>query len=146
MVKNYTSQVQADRSIQHIEKCLVKHGVKSLMRMYDNKKLSGIAFIISVNGKDIPFKMPARIDRIEKQMRKAVLRPRDGTMERIGEQAERTAWRLLSDWIDIQMSLIELDQVELIEVFLPYMYDVSKDETFYEKMKSSGFTLLEHKR
>ena len=146
MVKNYTSQVQADRSIQHIEKCLVKHGVKSLMRMYDNKKLSGIAFIISVNGKDIPFKMPARIDRIEKQMRKAVLRPRDGTMERIGEQAERTAWRLLSDWIDIQMSLIELDQVELIEVFLPYMYDVSKDETFYEKMKSSGFTLLENKK
>jgi hypothetical protein len=65
-----------------------------------------------------------------------------GTIAKIKEQSERTAWKLLSDWVDIQMSLIELDQVELIEVFMPYLYDVAKDQTFFEKMKAEGFAML----
>jgi hypothetical protein len=41
------------------------------------------------------------------------------------------------------MSLIELDQVELVEVFMPYIYDYSKNQTLFEKMKVSGFAMLE---
>jgi hypothetical protein len=41
------------------------------------------------------------------------------------------------------MSLIELDQAELVEVFMPYIYDYSKNQTFFEKMKTTGFIMLE---
>lgn len=146
MVKNYTSQVPVNRSVQHIEDRLVKHGAKNILKLYDNKKLTGVAFIVSVNQKDIPFRLPARIDRVEKQLRSTIKRPRTGTMDRIVQQAERTAWRLLADWVDVQISLIELDQVELIEVFMPYIYDHTSDQTFFEKMKASGFKLLENRK
>jgi hypothetical protein len=145
-IKNYTSEVPASRSVNHIEDRLVKHGAKNILKIYnEDKKLSGVAFIVSINGKEMPFRLPARIERVEKHLRESILRPRKGTLEKVKDQAERTAWKLLSDWVDIQMSLIELDQVELLEVFLPYIYDYEKERTFFEGMKSDGFKMLEHK-
>lgn len=145
MVKNYTSQVPASRSVQHIEDCLIKHGAKNIIKMIDNKKISGIAFVIAVNGKEIPFKLPSRVQNVEKQLKGSVKRPNSETYNRISEQAERTAWKLLSDWVDVQMSLVELSQIELMEVFLPYVYDPAKEQTLFEKMKGDGFSLLEYK-
>jgi hypothetical protein len=145
MIKNYTSQVPATRSVQRIEDLLVKHGSKNILKLYDQQKLTGIAFIISIDGRDIPFRLPARVDRVEQRLRKSIKRPRSGTMNKISDQATRTAWRLLSDWVEVQISLIELDQAELIEVFLPYMYDPSKEQTFFEKIKKDGFKLLENR-
>lgn len=145
-IKNYTSEVPASRSVNHIEERLVKHGAKNILKIYnDDKKLSGVAFIISLNGKDTPFRLPARIERVEKHLRDAITRPRKGTLDKLKSQAERTAWKLLSDWVDIQMSLIELDQVEFLEVFLPYIYDHGKERTFFERIKDEGFKMLDHK-
>lgn len=141
MIKNYTSQVPVNRSVQHIEDRLVKHGAQNILKLYEEKKLVGIAFIVSVNGEGVPFRLPARVDRVRKQMAGSVRRPRSGTMSRIEEQAARTAWKLLSDWVDIQMSLIELGQVELVEVFMPYIYDHSKGMTLFEKTKEDGSML-----
>lgn len=63
-IKNYTSTVPASRSVARIEDCLVKHGAKNIIKIYDSKKLTGIAFVVSINGKDIPFRLPARIDNV----------------------------------------------------------------------------------
>lgn len=145
MIKNYTSQVPASRSLAHIEERLVSHGAKEVLKLYESQKLTGVAFIVPVNGSDMPFRLPARIDRVEKTLRAAMHRPRPETLKRVAEQAERTAWRLLADWIDVQMSLVELDQVELVEVFMPYIYDYQKQQTFFERMKSTGFAMLEDK-
>jgi hypothetical protein len=135
-----------NHSGNHIEDRLVKQGAKNILKIYENEKLTGIAFIIDMGGKEMPFRLPARVERVEKRLREQVSRPRKETLSRISDQASRTAWKLLSDWVDIQMSLIELDQVEFIEVFMPYLYDFNKKITLFEKMKSSGFSLLEDKR
>lgn len=149
MVKNYTSEVPAARSVQRIEDRLVRAGAKNILKLYESARLVGVAFLVAVNGNDMPFRLPARIDRVDAVLRSQVKRPhrasrgRMGTMERIAQQAERTAWALLADWIDVQMSLVELDQVELVEVFMPYIYDHQKKETFFERMKATGFAMLE---
>ena len=36
-------------------------------------------------------------------------------------QANRTAWRIIKEWILAQMALIETEMVTVEEVFLPYM-------------------------
>ena len=143
MIKNYTSTIPVSRSVQHIEDRLVAHGARNIMKMYDNnKRLEGICFILCCQSKDIPFKLPARISNVEKVLRGAVKRPRDGTLNRIQDQAERTAWKIISDWVDIQISLIELQQVELLEVFLPYVYYPAERMTYFEKIQMGGYKLL----
>ena len=46
-------------------------------------------------------------------------------------QAERTAWRNVRDWIMAQMAIIEAGQVEMEEVFLPYLTD-RQGRTLYQ--------------
>jgi len=143
MIKNFTSTVPVSRSIQHIEDCLIRHGAHNILKMYDaDKKLESLCFIISVDGKDVPFKLPASVNKVEKVLRSAVKRPTKNTYQNIKEQAERTAWKLQSDWVDIQMSLIELNQVEIMQVFLAYVYFPAQKVTYFEKLKDSHFKML----
>ena len=142
MIKNYTSNVPPERSVNHIEKVLVAHGARNIMKTYTpDARLGGLSFVISLNGADRPFKVPARIDRVEARLRARVKKPRKGTLNRVSEQAERTAWKILADWVDIQMSLIDLDQAEFLEVFLPYVH-TGREQTFFEKIKEGSMRLL----
>jgi hypothetical protein len=143
MIKNYTSTVAVSRSIQHIEDCLIRRGAKNILKEYDeNKKLASICFTLTVDGKETPFKLPASVEQVKKILKASVRRPTSATYEKIKDQAERTAWKLQSDWVDIQMSLIELNQVEILQVFLAYVYDPARQQTYFEKMKASGYKLL----
>ncbi len=143
MIKNYTSTVPVSRSVQHIEDCLIRHGAHNILKMYDaDKKLESLCFIINVEGKDIPFKLPASVNKVESVLKAAVKRPTKNTYQNIKEQAERTAWKLQSDWVDIQMSLIELNQVEILQVFMAYVYFPAQKQTYFEKLKESQFKML----
>jgi len=144
-IKNYTSQVPVSRSVQRIEDCLIKFGAKNILKIIDNGKITGLAFVVSINGKDFPFKLPARIDKIVKHFQEKSKSMTASAATRAFEQAERTAWRLLHELIEIQMSLIHLEQTEIMEIFMPYIFDSTKNETLFEKMKKEDFNLLEHK-
>ncbi len=37
------------------------------------------------------------------------------------------------------MVMIELSKVEFMEIFLPYLYDASKEQTYYEKLKEKSY-------
>ena len=39
-------------------------------------------------------------------------------------------------------AMIKLEQAELLQVFLPYAYDMAKDQPLFDKVKESGFKLL----
>lgn len=140
---NYTSTVPVEKSISHIEETLVLYGAKDIMKRYDSMgRLSSICFIILFNGREIPFKLPAKIDACNKKFKESVKKPRRGTWEKIEQQAERTAWKIISDWIDLQTSMIELEQLELLQAFMPHVYDPHKEKTFYEEMKETRFLAL----
>lgn len=93
MIKNYTSQVPASRSIKRIEDMLIVHGARNILKTYDDDgQLSGICFQLAVDGQVIPFKLPARIENIERLLNAQIKRPTNATYERIKAQAARTAW------------------------------------------------------
>ena len=56
------------------------------------------------------------------------------------DQARRTAWRILKDWIQAQMALLETNMVEMEEIFLPYM--LSGEQTLYQALRANHFRAL----
>ena len=145
-IKKYTSQVSVINSINRIEHRLLQAGVTHISKSYSgNGSDKPVAMIFQITINDIPhtFKLPAKVEKVYKnflaERRKP---PTESVKQSIKAQAERTAWKILSDWIDIQVSLIELDQAEASEVFFPYLYDPQRDVTVYQLAKENNFTKL----
>jgi len=136
-----TSTVPAAQSIAYIEAKLAQHRATMIIKMYSPEgKVEAIAFEVEVHGMKMPFRLPAQLDACARTLKANLpLKARPETIAKIGEQAERTAWKIVADWIDAQLAMIELAQVELLEVFLPYVYDPHKKQTYFESIKARGF-------
>lgn len=142
-LKNYTSSAPVINSINRIEHKLALAGATHIAKTYDGEKPVGMIFQIPIQNIPMTFKLPAKPDNVFECMKKQRNRPPKGSaLETLRLQAARTAWKILSDWIDIQVSLIQVGQVEAIEVFLPYAYDGKSDQTLFEKMKENNFKQL----
>lgn len=143
MIKNYTSSVPSSTSVNYIEQKLVAHGATNIVKRYGpDKVLTSIMFQIDRGGQLVPVCLPARIDAVERTLKKQIRRPKPGTMERVRQQAERTAWKIISDWVDVQFAMITLEQAEFLEVFLPYVWSPDKERTFFETVKDGGYKML----
>jgi len=142
-IKNYTSTVAFETSVNRIEKNLVKAGANNILKTYDdNQILKGIQFTKELNGTTISFKVEAKTDKIYQLLMKEFTRPTEISKKNSLNQAERTAWKLISDWVDIQLSLIALDQADFMQIFLPYVFNLNTGKTFYSTIKESEFKLL----
>lgn len=137
MIKNYTSKVPAVRSISHIEEKLVAHGAQSIVKQYKEGKVAAVSFFLDIDGRLIPFRLPVKTDAVLKILKEEIRHPK------IEDQAERTAWKIISDWVDIQMALIDLKQAEMAEIFMPYMWSEKLGQSYYRIASERGFGLLE---
>lgn len=143
-MKNYTSTVPVTRTISRIESALVRGGAKGIQKQYEDGVLVAIFFSVDTGGKLLNIRLPANVEAVIKVLKKPVKRPREGTLDRIIEQADRTAWKLVQEWIEIQISMIEMEQADFLQVFLPYVWDGKT--TFYAAIKANGFKMLPEAR
>lgn len=145
-IKNYTSTVPASRSIAAAEETLISIGARNIMKEYNGfGKVDCLVFSIpKPNGEGvIAFKLPSNRNGIMKLLLKAYkYSPNKTQVENVEIQAERTAWKNIKEWVELQAVMIKLEQVETIQVFLPYAYDVQKHETLFEKIKHGGYKAL----
>lgn len=131
-----------------IQKILSESGAKSVMFDYnDNGQIETLSFAIEIDGTRVGFRLPAMVENVTQILYGG--RRRGGhkygmileITDSQREQAYRTAWANIRDWIDAQMALVKTRQVELIQVFLPYMV-MKGNQTLYDKVKKEpGFLL-----
>ncbi len=142
MLKNYTSTVPVSRSMAFIESKLVQNGAKAILRTYDkDRRVEAMCFSLEIDGRPVRFKLPARVSNCEAVLRANLsARARPETIKKIPDQAMRTAWKIVSDWVEAQMAMIELAQIEVMEVFMPYVFNGKY--TYYELIKEKGFKAL----
>lgn len=141
-LKNYTSQVPSSSSMGKIERCLVEAGATDISKKYHEGICIAVTFRMMVNDTPLFFQLPARVEACFNVFWKEVKRPQPNTRQKTREQAERTAWKIISDWVEVQLSMITLEQATPMQVFLPYVYDPKTEQTFYEKLAQNNFKLL----
>ena len=146
-LKNYTSTVPIDRTLRRIEAALVQAGATNISREYSaDHEIQAMRFAIAdpTVGKVIEIRLPVDAEAayavMVQEAKRERPRTRPKTMDKLRDQAGRTAWRLMEDWTRVQLSLIEMRQVELLQVFLPYVWNGRT--TFYAQLKAGSFKML----
>ncbi len=140
-LKNYTSAVPASTSISRIEQALVAFGASDIAKSYDpeTRICKAIRFKIRHQGNDLMFELEANTEACFKVLWAEIKRPRPDTKKTVTEQAERTAWKIWADWVEIQLSLILMEQVQVIEIFLPFAYSPNHGR-LYPAIAKTGIT------
>lgn len=135
-IKNYTSTIDASRSMARIEELLVEIGATNINKQYANKVCTGITFLLYDHQlqQTLPFHLKAQVEECFTILWKDVKRPRPDTRAITQQQANRTAWKILSDWTEVQCSMILLGQAKPLQMFLPFMYDTKNNETLFDKV------------
>jgi hypothetical protein len=136
-IKDYTTTIDPTKTIGEIQSCLAKNGAKKITVDYQDNMPIVLTFSIEINNVPIGFSLPCKYEGVLKTFK------RDGVKTSLctKEQAIRTAWRIIKDWIEAQMAIVQANQAELAEVFLPYA--ITKDgQTVYEQMKSGNGKMI----
>ncbi len=117
-ILNYTTSVPVDRTMMQIQKILVKHGATNISTDYIDGQPASMMFLIDISGQWISYRLPCRHGRVFRILERD---PRVQPRYRTEEHALRVSWRIVKDWIEAQMALIEAELASLPEVFLPYV-------------------------
>lgn len=140
MILNYTTTVDAFKTVSEIEYILMKHKAKSIMKDYDGETITGLSFLIDTGIQQIPVRLPVKIDECLEVLKKEKRENPRKQIKDTRQQAERVAWRILKDWVEAQMALLDIEMVRLEEIFLPYI-QTNNGQTVYERLEEKQFLL-----
>lgn len=131
---NYTTKVNVYTTLGEMQAVLVKHGAKKIMQDYDDDgRITALTFSIVTPAGVRGVRLPANVDAVHK-----VLIRQKVKCDR--EQAERVAWRIVKDWVEAQMAILESEMVQMDEIFLPYMVN-NAGQTFFQAYQANQLRL-----
>lgn len=141
-IKNYTTKIEATRTVAEIQALLGEKGASRVACDYEGGRPVAIGFLMQVAGEMVPFRIQANAAAVQKRLELDRVEKKYQTIQ----HAERVAWRLVLEWIEVQIAFIEAGQASMAQLLLGY--SVTKTgETFWEMMmekESGGKLLAEH--
>ena len=140
-IMNYTTTVKPEKTATIIQQMLREAGARSVLLEYmSDGRLDFIAFRLDTAMGAMFFKLPAHIDGTLNAMRSDLKIPRRLAKP---DQAERVAWRIVKDWTECQLALVESGQATLEQAFLQYA-QAPDGRTLYEHVAERGLMSITH--
>jgi hypothetical protein len=124
---NYTT-IASTKTVGEIQTLLARAGASRIMVEYTGGEPSALSFELLGNG----YRLPCRAEKVLQ----ALKADRNvASRYRTAEQANRVGWRILKDWTEAQLAIIQTGMVAAAEVFMPYQI-MATGETLYEHWAS----------
>ena len=136
---NYTTKIpgRADCRRDHVRpRQEGRHGHPH--PLWPRRHTTGLKWRMETANGPMGFSLPVNTDAVfEILTRDRVMKTNPGARM---QQANRTAWRIIKEWILAQMALIETEMVTVEEVFLPYM--LTGKQTLYQALSNGDLKML----
>ena len=123
-IKNYTTKIGVGQSLGEIQDVLARNGASKIMVDYADGAPVSLTFALTTADGLRGFQLPANMVGVAKVLEKQHIKADK-------EQVKRISWRNIRDWVMAQMAFIEAGNVQVDEVFLPYLTD-GKGKTLYQ--------------
>ena len=134
-ILNYTTKIDVRKTAAEIQDILADAGAQAVHIEYEERIPIAISFQITLQGRAVAFRLPSRWQGVHKLLMK------DSRVERrfkSEDQARRVAWRIIKDWSEAQLAIVQAGTAELAEVFLPYAVNPQTGYTLYQEFQSGN--------
>lgn len=130
-ILNYSTEISVDKTIAEIKTILRAKQARAITEVYNNAgEITAVEFVYDTGWGPRPFLLPAKSEAVLALMverhnanlnkwHRSYWNP-DKPPQSVREQAKRTAWRTIKDWVEAQMALMATRQVTFEQIFLPY--------------------------
>jgi len=139
-ILNYTTSISAEKTANEIQAILRTHHAKTVVTNYGPAgEIESLSFFASTPYGDRAFLLPVNTEAVFRVLQKQfpgrrTYYPDNSKRDAIQRsQAERVAWRIMKNWVEAQMAILEAEMVTLEQVFLPYMVN-RQGETLYTQL------------
>ena len=134
-ILNYTTKIAANKTVGEIQAILAKAGARNVSIDYDETaEPAAVTFLVPVRDQLVSFRLPSRWSGVWAALKDDPAVPRALKTE---AQARRVAWRIVKDWTEAQMAIIEAGLAELAEVFLPYAVNPNTGQTLFQEFEQN---------
>ena len=131
-ILNYTTQIDANKTVAEIQSILARKGARQISVEYDEGLPAALCFQIIFQEQPVFFRLPCNVEGVYNSLWKAKI----PSSKKTRQQARRVAWRIIKDWTEAQLAIVESNQAQMTEVFLPYALD-NQGNTFFQAFTES---------
>ena len=140
---NYTTKIPYEKTIAQIEALLIIHGASGIHKKVDSQHhVCALVFGLETPNGTLPIKLPIEVEATHKVLKRQYLNREVSKRFVTEDHARRVAWRIIKDWLEAQVWLVETEMAKMEQIMLPYLV-VDKEYTLYEVMRDRGFLLKE---
>ena len=133
---NYTTQISVVKTAAEVQAILARAGATGVATEYTDGRPVAVAFRAPTPLGPREFALPINRDKVLAVLRRQKVQPKYQTPE----QAERVAWRIVKDWVEAQMAIIQTEMVTIDQVMLPYMR-TGDGRTVFERYQQNQLQL-----
>jgi hypothetical protein len=133
-ILDYTTTIDATRTAVQINHALARAGAHQVTTLYAGGEPTGISFGITTEHGPRSFELPANVEGVWAALKAEKIEAR----YRSQPHARRVAWRILKDWIDVNLAVVQAGMANLDTVMLPYMLTGTGSTLGQEYHKSAG--------
>jgi hypothetical protein len=123
-----------------------KHGATHFAIRNEGSRPAAITFTVNFKDRPLNFLLPVNHKSIWQMLKvdkKANAVLKKAQIKNDEEHAFNVGWRIVKDWIEAQLALVEVEMVKIEVVFLPYLIVNSDGDTLSKKLyDGNGLKLL----
>jgi len=140
-ILNYTTSINAEKTASEIQKKLAIAKAQAVLCEYDDDAvMCAMSFRIATPHGMIFFRLPANMQGVYKALMNDDKVPKKLKSK---DQAAKVAWRILKDWVEAQLAIVDAEMADMTEVFLPYAQN-NDGITVYKSLEQNEFKALTH--
>lgn len=140
LILNFSTKIDAWKTVNEIQQILAKHGITHFSIKNEGSFPVGLSFTIDYNGRPLNFLLPSNYKGVLECLKRDKRVPNSS---KNSDQALRTSWRILKDWTEAQLAMVQSNLASIQEVFMPYMIINMEGQTLSDKLlNGDGMKLL----
>jgi hypothetical protein len=140
---NYTTRVSVDVTVGEISKILARNGVATVVTRYDEDgRPDGLGFSLRTPHGDRQFMLDVKTAGVQRLLAKVPKEKQRPYMKTL-DHASAVGWRVVKDWVEAQLALVEAEIASLDQVMLPYAIARPDGATLYEVYRERELGAIE---